>query len=100
MTVTTRRLVFDGTKQDRHVPLEDIIAVDWTTKGVELAVDGRQKSMVVSTDNPVLAAAIIIAAAQDKANWDNPGPTNPTKHALLLNAISALTSASTLMLNN
>jgi hypothetical protein len=96
MTITTRRVVFDGTKQDRQVPLENIVAVDWTIKGVELTVDGRQKSMVISTDNPVLAAAIIIAAAQDKANWDNPGPTNPTKHALLLNAVSALTGASTL----
>jgi hypothetical protein len=93
MTVTTRRVVFDGTRQDRQVLLESIIAVDWTIKGVELTVDGRQKSMVISTDNPVLAAAIIIAAAQDKANWDNPGPTNPTKHALLLNAVSALTGA-------
>jgi hypothetical protein len=90
VTVTTRRVVFDGTKQDREVPLENIIAVNWTIKGVELTVDGRQKSMVISADNPVLAASIIMAASQDKANWDNPGPTNPTKHALLLSAVSTL----------
>jgi hypothetical protein len=90
MTVTTRRVVFDGTQQDRQVWLDDLIAVDWTPNGVALTVDGRQKSMVLDCGNPLVAAALIIAAFQDKANWNTPGPKNPTKIELLRNAVAAL----------
>ena len=64
LTITSKRLVFDGGGQDRTVPLSKIVSVQSNPTGIELSVDGRQKAMVFSSANPIILAAIIRICCQ------------------------------------
>ncbi|MFO1503498.1 MAG: hypothetical protein U1F39_06745 [Steroidobacteraceae bacterium] len=59
LIVTNKRLVFDGGATDRSIALGKILSVQLLEDGIEVSVDGRQKSMVFKTPNSVIAAAVV-----------------------------------------
>lgn len=64
LTVTNKRLVFDGSGADRTVPLGKILSVQASLQAVEVSVEDRQKSMVFEAPNPLILAAIIRICCQ------------------------------------
>ncbi len=64
LTVTNRRLIFDGGAADRTVTLGKVVSVESSLSGVEVSVEGRQKSMVFGAANPLVVAAIIRICCQ------------------------------------
>lgn len=46
LTITNKRLVFDGAKEGRTVLLSKVVTVHNSLTGIEIAVEGRQKAMV------------------------------------------------------
>jgi len=56
LTITNKRLVFDGAKEDRTVPLTKIISVHNILTGVEVSVEGREKAMVFDAANLLIAS--------------------------------------------
>ena len=59
LTLTNKRLVFNGDGVDRTVAREKIISVEAWSDAVEVSVENRQKSMVFSAANPFIAHALI-----------------------------------------
>jgi hypothetical protein len=69
LTITNQRLVFVGDKEERVVPISKIVATDIvrTNDGptrVEVSVEGRQKNMMFTADNPFILATIIRICCQ------------------------------------
>jgi hypothetical protein len=59
LTVTNQRLVFNGAKADRVVPLKKIVSASTASLSqVEVTAEGRQKSMVLDAANPIILATI------------------------------------------
>jgi hypothetical protein len=59
LTITNKRLVFDGGQQDRTVQLGKIVSVSCSLTNIEVSVEGRQKTMVFEAANPLIASAIV-----------------------------------------
>jgi hypothetical protein len=68
LTITNKRLIFDGGSADRSVALGKILAADSSLDSVEVSVENRQKSMVFAAENPLVLAVIIRICCQA----DNP----------------------------
>jgi hypothetical protein len=64
LTVTNRRLVFDGVSEDRTVLLDKIVSVESDASSIQVSVDDRQKSMIFEASNPLILAAIIRICCQ------------------------------------
>jgi hypothetical protein len=64
LTITNKRLVFDGGKEDRSVPLSKIVSVHSSLTGIEVSVEGRQKAMVFDAANPLVASLIVRLCCQ------------------------------------
>ena len=64
LTITNKRLVFDGTRENRAVPLSKVVSVHNTTTAIEIAVESRQKAMVFDAPNPLIASLIIRLCCQ------------------------------------
>jgi hypothetical protein len=58
-TISNTRLIFDGTRASRNVPLNKIISAQAWLDGIEDAVENRQKNFIFSAPNPYIAQAII-----------------------------------------
>jgi hypothetical protein len=67
LTITNKRLVFDGAGSDRTIALGKIVSVDPRRDSVEVSVENRQKSMVFEAANPFILASIIRLSCQ---GWD------------------------------
>ena len=59
LTITNKRLVFVGGREDRTVPLNKVVSVNANLSQIVLSVEGRQKAMVFDVPNPLIASAII-----------------------------------------
>jgi hypothetical protein len=59
LTITNKRLVFVGDKEDRTIPLNKVVSVDSTLTEIVVSVEGRQKVMTLTVPNSLIAAAII-----------------------------------------
>jgi len=59
LTVTNRRLVFEGQYETRIFNLRRIMVVNPTRDSVEVSVENRQKSMVFEAKNPLILASIL-----------------------------------------
>jgi len=68
LTFTNKRLIFDGRGTDRIIMLNKIVSVESSLSGVEVSVEGRQKSMVFEAANPLMVATILRICCQ----VDNP----------------------------
>jgi hypothetical protein len=64
LTVTNKRLIFDGGSQERTVQLSKIVSVEQSPTGIEVSVEGRQKRMVFEAANPLILASIIHICCQ------------------------------------
>lgn len=59
VTVTNKRIVFDGSKTNRSVDIAKIISAKPVFGGVEVSLEGRDKSMVLTTKNPFIFATVV-----------------------------------------
>jgi hypothetical protein len=59
LTITNKRLIFDGTSADRAIPLAKIIACEVHRDSVEISSSNRQKSMLFEAKNPLILATVI-----------------------------------------
>jgi hypothetical protein len=64
LTITNQRLVFDGGKEDRTIPLSKVVSVHNSLTEVVVSAQGRQKPMALAVPNPPIASAIIRLCCQ------------------------------------
>jgi len=64
LTITNKRLIFDGGSADRSVALPKILSADSSIDGVDVSVENRQKSMVFAAANPLILSTIIRICCQ------------------------------------
>jgi len=64
LTITNKRLVFEGQSEERSVLLSKILSVQPRLTQIELAVEGRQKAMVFEAANGMIASLIIRLCCQ------------------------------------
>ena len=57
--VTNKRIIFDGNSENRSYNLDRIIGIRNMVDAVEVSLEGRQKSMVFSTENSLILNTII-----------------------------------------
>ena len=70
LTVTNKRLIFDGGGEDRTIQVGKIISVEPSFSAVEVSVDGRQKSLVFEVSNPLVLAVVLRICCQAKDPCD------------------------------
>lgn len=63
LTITNKRLMFTGSRENRSTPINKIISTSPWTDAIEILVESRQKAMVFTAYNPVLLYSIIELAA-------------------------------------
>jgi hypothetical protein len=73
LTLTNKRLIFDGAKENRVIPLEKIISVNPWLDAIEVSAENRKKSMLFSVENPYIWATVIhiLIKAEDPRKIDN-----------------------------
>jgi len=59
LTITNIRMIFNGTQGSRNIVLNKIISVQSFLDGLEVAVENRQKNLMLTAPNPYIAAGII-----------------------------------------
>lgn len=59
LTMTNKRVYFNGDKQDRNVNLREIMSIDFSPTTIELSCEKRQRSMVFSVSNGLKANYIL-----------------------------------------
>jgi len=59
LTITNIRVIFNGTQGSRNIVLNKIISVQSFLDGLEVAVENRQKNLMLTAPNPYIAAGII-----------------------------------------
>ncbi|MFA6563973.1 MAG: hypothetical protein WCV00_18875 [Verrucomicrobiia bacterium] len=64
LTVTNKRLVFDGGGADRDVSVKKVVSVQAGEETIEVSVEGRQKSMIFDAANPLILATMIRICCQ------------------------------------
>jgi hypothetical protein len=75
-TITNMRVIFDGTKGSRNIVLGKIISVQSFLDGLELAVENRQKNLMLTAPNPYIAAGIIRYLCKSKGEATLPAESN------------------------
>lgn len=73
LTVTNKRLVFDGNHTNRAMNLENILSVNPSLDSAEISVEGRQKSLVVTVSNGLIFATVVLICRQ----VENPEQIDP-----------------------
>jgi hypothetical protein len=64
LTITNKRLVFDGGRQDRTIPLNKVVSVHNSLTEILVSVEGRQKTMALTVPNSLIASLIIRLCCQ------------------------------------
>jgi hypothetical protein len=67
LILTTQRLVFDGGRENRAANLKDILSVSQWADAIEVSHSRRQKSMILTVNNPIIWATLIQRMARSKA---------------------------------
>jgi hypothetical protein len=62
LTVTNKRLVFEGRQESRNATLSKITSATYFDTGVEIHVENKQKALAFTAKNPPLLVGIIRAA--------------------------------------
>jgi hypothetical protein len=57
--LTNQRLIFDGSKEDRVIPLNKIISIKPFLDSIEISTENRKKSMLFNVNNPLIWATLI-----------------------------------------
>lgn len=76
VTVTNRRLIFHGGKEDRSIALDTILALNPGPNHLEISCEKRAKAMAMSADNPLILALVI------RICRDVPNPSDLAEHQL------------------
>jgi hypothetical protein len=63
LTLTTKRLVFDGTHENRNVQLSQVLSVSPWADAIEISTARRAKSQIYTVANPLIWAAAVKAIA-------------------------------------
>jgi hypothetical protein len=66
LTLTTKRLVFDGTHENRTLKLADVLSVNPWSDAIEVSTQRRAKSQVFAVTNPLIWASAVHAVAAGK----------------------------------
>lgn len=66
LTVTSKRIVFEGSDGARAIPLGKILSASPWKDSVEVLSEGRQKAVVFSAENPIILATIIQLCCNEK----------------------------------
>jgi hypothetical protein len=66
LTLTTKRLVFDGSQENRTVQLSQVLSVRPWVDAIEVSTQRRAKSQVYRVQNPLIWMATIEAIAAGK----------------------------------
>lgn len=76
LTITSRRLIFDGTHADRTVRLPKVVGVSTDLESVEVSTEGRQRNMVFRVPDPQVAEFVLRACcgAEDPRDRRRPRP--------------------------
>lgn len=53
LTLTDKRLIFDGSKMDRTILIKDIVSAKTNQYGIEISTSKRQKSMIFTVPSPL-----------------------------------------------
>ncbi len=64
LTITNKRVVFVGTKEERAFPLDKVISVDPNLTAIVVSVEGRQKAMAFEVANSLIVMTIIRIASK------------------------------------
>jgi hypothetical protein len=59
LTLTTKRLIFDGSTENRNVQLSQVMSVSPGVDAIEISTERRAKSQIYSVANPLLWATVI-----------------------------------------
>jgi len=65
LTITNKRLLFSGAKETRSVILDKITSVIPRLDAVQISIEARDKSMVITASNPLILAGIIRKCSLD-----------------------------------
>jgi hypothetical protein len=63
LTLTTKRLVFDGSQENRNVQLAHVLSVSPGSDVIEVSTQGRGKSQVYRVRNPLIWATAVHGVA-------------------------------------
>jgi len=66
LVLTTARLVFDGTTENRSIKLADVLSATALLDAIEVSTQRRSKSMLFSVPNPQIWAPMIKSVASSK----------------------------------
>jgi len=64
LTLTTKRLVFDGGRENRTIKLSDLLSVERWSDAIEVSTQRRSKSAVFSVRNPAIWAFMVQGIAK------------------------------------
>jgi hypothetical protein len=77
VTLTSKRLIFDGSMENRALRLSDIVSVQLWSDAIEVSTQRRAKSLVLQVANPLIWKGVVeqLAAAKIVASRapDTPG---------------------------
>jgi hypothetical protein len=59
IALTNERLIFDGSKEERIIPLRKIISARPLLDSIEISTENRKKSMLFTVNNPLIWATLI-----------------------------------------
>jgi hypothetical protein len=66
LTLTTKRLVFDGERENRSVPMSQVLSVRPWADAIEVSSERRSKSQIYRVANPIIWCSAVKAAAEGK----------------------------------
>ena len=72
LTITNRRIVFDGQMGTRNLELAKLVSVSPRSDGIEVSVENRQRSSGFTCTNPLMPwlVANVCARFPDPSKWD------------------------------
>jgi type II secretory pathway pseudopilin PulG len=59
LTLTSKRLIFDGSQENRAVRLADIVSVQNWSDAIEVSTQRRAKSLVFQVENPLIWSTLV-----------------------------------------
>lgn len=70
VSLTNKRLIFDGTKENRTIKLDKVISVSPSSTSIELSIDGRAKGVIFPVNNSYIwtSAIHILKRAENPLN--------------------------------
>jgi hypothetical protein len=72
LTLTTKRLIFDGSIENRSLRLPDILSVQRWSDAIEVSTQRRAKSQVFRVENPMIWATMVEQTASGKITPRSP----------------------------